>query len=69
MEDDGRGWVFVSEETEDEIGFAEEHECENAEEAMHWFGQEASEDFLVFFRDSHGVVEPTTPDSTPEDFE
>lgn len=64
-----RGWVFCEEGTYNEIGFAEPHECKNAEEAYESFSKECAEHFDVYFMDINGGLNPCTAESTPDDFD
>lgn len=69
------GWVFMGftghgdNEVEEEVGFAEPKEYRDAQEAYEEFGQEYADIFGIYFRDKHGVLHPTSPESQPEDFE
>ena len=64
-----RGWVFVDDETEEEVGFAEPHEYRNAEIAVEKFGREYAEHFSVFFRASNGELHSVADEDIPEDFD
>jgi hypothetical protein len=65
-----RGWVFVDDETETEVGFAEPGEYVNADHAVQKFGNEyGDDDFGVYFRDSHGELNSCAAEDTPEDFD
>lgn len=64
-----RGWIFCKEGTAKEVGFASPDECLNAESAIRRFGNQYSDHFDLYFRDSHGRLNPTDAESTPNDYE
>lgn len=62
------GWVFVDDETEEEVGFADPDEYANADHAVQKFGNEYGDgDFGVYFR-KDGQLWPCSPEDTPDDF-
>lgn len=63
------GWVFVDDETEDEVGFALPGDYATAEDAMHDFRSEYANHFGVFFRDANGELHATDAESTAGDFQ
>ena len=65
-----RGWVFVDDDTEEEIGFAEPEEYRDADDAVDRFGRNwGGNDFSVFFRNSNGVLCGCACEDTPDDFD
>lgn len=65
---DPRGWVFTREGAEEEIGFAEASEYEDADAAMIGFSRECAEHFDVYFRDSYGELHSTAAEDLADDF-
>lgn len=63
-----RGWVFVDDDTQEEVGFAEPQDYRDADDAVDRFGRSYGEDFGVYFRDSKGVLSSCACEDTPEDF-
>lgn len=63
-----RGWVFLNEETREEVGFAEPHEYKTADDAVQGFGREYAEDFIVYFRDNEGVLHSCGDEDEADDF-
>lgn len=68
MSQNQRGWVFVDDETGEEVGFAEPHEYRTAEIAVERFGREYADHFSVYFRDSNGELHSVAAEDTPDDF-
>lgn len=64
-----RGWVFVDDETKEEVGFAEPTEYRNADDAVDRFGRSYGDDFGVYFRDSNGVLCSCACEDAPDDFD
>lgn len=62
------GWVFIDDETGEEVGFAPASDFESAEDAYESFRSEYADHFGVCFRGSDGIIHPCCPESTPQDF-
>ena len=63
------GWVFVDDETEEQVGYAQPDEYVSADHAVQKFGNSYGDgDFGVYFRKS-GVLHSCAAEDTPEDFE
>lgn len=63
-----RGWVFIDDETGEEVGYAEPKDYRNAEQAVDDFGRSYSDHFGVCFRDSNGELCPCDAEDTAENF-
>ena len=61
------GWVFVDDETNEEVGYAEENECRDADDAMQQFSREYDSHFGVFYR-HNGQLNSCSAENVPEDF-